>query len=66
MFLFLKKYVFNIFFLDTLKVGDFLKIYYACIYIHMVFTTERLFGVAIGSWPEWNLNPQPLNSIQKI
>ena len=28
----------------------------------MVFTTE---GVAIESWPEWDLNPRPLNSVQK-
>ena len=28
----------------------------------MVFTTEGLFEVAIESWPEWDLNPQPLNS----
>ena len=28
----------------------------------MVFTTEGLFKVAIESWPEWDLNPQPLNS----
>ena len=27
----------------------------------MVFTTEGLFGVAIESWPEWDLNPWPLN-----
>ena len=25
----------------------------------MVFTTERLFEVAIASWPEWDLNPRP-------
>ena len=30
----------------------------------MVFTTERLFEVAIESWPEWDLNSRPLNSIQ--
>ena len=30
----------------------------------MVLTTEGLFEVAIGSWPEWDLNPQPLNSVQ--
>ena len=27
----------------------------------MVFTTEGLFEVALESWPEWNLNPRPLN-----
>ena len=26
----------------------------------MVFTIEGFFGVAIESWPEWDLNPQPL------
>ena len=32
----------------------------------MVFTTERLFvfEVAIEIWPEWDLNPQPLNFVQ--
>ena len=30
----------------------------------MIFTTEGFFEVAIESWPEWDLNPQPLNSIQ--
>ena len=30
----------------------------------MVFITEVFFEVAIESWPEWNLSPQPLNSIQ--
>ena len=35
------------------------------IYIYMVFTTEGLFEVAnIESWPEWDLNPRPLNSFQ--
>ena len=33
-------------------------------YIHMVFTTEGLFEVATESWPEWDLNPRPLNSVQ--
>ena len=27
------------------------------LYIYMVFTTEGFFEVAIGSWPEWDLNP---------
>ena len=30
----------------------------------MVCTTEELFEVAIESWPEWGLNPRPLNSFQ--
>ena len=29
----------------------------------MVFITEGFFEVAIESWPEWDLNPQPLNSV---
>ena len=29
----------------------------------MVFTTEGFFEVAIESWPEWDLNPRPLNSV---
>ena len=32
----------------------------------MVFITEELFEVAIESWPEWNLNPRPLNSVSYI
>ena len=32
----------------------------------MVFTTEVLFEVTIESLPEWDLNPQPLNSIQML
>ena len=34
------------------------------IYLYMVFTTERFLEVAIESWPEWNLKPQSLNSVQ--
>ena len=30
----------------------------------MVFNTEGFYEVAIENWPEWNLNPRPLNSIQ--
>ena len=32
----------------------------------MVFTTEGLFEVAKESWPEWDLNPRPLNSVQTL
>ena len=32
--------------------------------IHMIFITEELFEVAIENWPEWDLNPRPLNSVQ--
>ena len=33
---------------------------------HMVFTTEGFFQVAIEDWPEWDLKPRPLNSIQTL
>ena len=42
---------------------------YIYIYIYildMVFTTDRFFEVAIEGWPEWDLNPQPLNSVQTL
>ena len=32
----------------------------------MVFITEEFFEVAIESWPEWDLNPRPLNSVQTL
>ena len=32
----------------------------------MVFTTEGFFEVAIESWPEWDLNPRPLNSVHSL
>ena len=32
----------------------------------MIFISDRFFEVAIESWPEWDLNPPPLNSIQKL
>ena len=32
----------------------------------MVFNTDGFLEVAIESWPEWDLNPQPLNSIQTL
>ena len=35
---------------------------YIYIYIHTVFITERFFKVAIESWPEWDVNPQPLTA----
>ena len=34
--------------------------------IYVRFTTERSFEVAIESWPEWDLNPRPLNSVQTL
>ena len=42
---------------------------YIYIYIHIhvaSFTTNRLFEVTIESWPEWDLNPRPLNSVQTL
>ena len=36
------------------------------VYIYMVLTTEGFFEVAIESWPEWDLNPRPLNSVQTL
>ena len=36
---------------------------YICMY---VFTTEGFFEVAIESWPEWDLNPRPLNSFVQL
>ena len=38
---------------------------YIYIYIH-ICTNERLFEVAIENWPEWNLNPRLLNSVQTL
>ena len=32
----------------------------------MVFTTDRFFEVTIDSWPEWDLDPWPLNSVQTL
>ena len=33
----------------------------------MVFTTtEGFFEVAVESWPEWDLNPRPPNSVQML
>ena len=32
----------------------------------MVFTTQGFFEVAIESWPKWDVNPRPLNSVQML
>ena len=32
----------------------------------MVFTTEAFLEVAIESWPELDLSPRPLNSVQMV
>ena len=34
------------------------------IYLYMVCTTEQFLEVATESWPEWDLNPWPMNSVQ--
>ena len=34
--------------------------------IHMVFTTERFFEVAIESWLEWDLKSRPPNSVHTL
>ena len=34
--------------------------------IHMVFTAEGFWEVAMESWPELDLNPWPLNSVQML
>ena len=39
---------------------------YIDIDIDMVFTTVGFFEVAIESWPEWDLNPRLLNSVQML
>ena len=36
------------------------------LYICMLFITERFLEVAKESWPEWDLNPRPLNSVQTV
>ena len=32
----------------------------------MVFITEGFLEAAIESWPEWDLNPRPLTSVQML
>ena len=34
--------------------------------MQMVYTTEPFLEVAIEGWSEWDLNPQPLNSVQTL
>ena len=36
------------------------------IHVYMEFTTDRFFEVALESWPEWDLKPRQLNSIQTL
>ena len=45
----------------------YIYIYISYIYIYMyIFTTDRFFVIAIESWPEWDLNPRPLNYVQTL
>ena len=46
--------------------GIYIWLYGIYIYIYVVFTTEGFFEVAIKSWPEWDLNPRPLISVQTL
>ena len=34
--------------------------------LYLVFTTKGFFEVVTESWPEWDLNPWPLNSVQTL
>ena len=34
--------------------------------IHMVFITDGFPEAALECWPEWDLNPQPLNPVQML
>ena len=36
------------------------------IYIYIYIYINGFFKVALESWPEWDLNPQPLNSVQAL
>ena len=37
------------------------------IYIYIWYSSPKYsFEVAIESWPEWDLNPRPLNSVQTL
>ena len=51
---------------DRLYEFPILEIYHQKLRLKMVFTTAEFSEVAIESWPEWYLNPRPLNSVQKL
>ena len=36
------------------------------IYTYIYISTEGFLEVAIESWPEWDVNPGPLNSVQTL
>ena len=48
---------------NTAVTGKYINIKW---YIYVVFTTDEFFEVAIESWSEWDLNPRPLSSVQKL
>ena len=53
------------------KTHEEIEFHYIYIYIYIyicmyVFTTEGFFEVAIESWPKWDLNPRPLNSVHTL
>ena len=50
----------------SLQSGPNFKPIFTYIHIYMVFTTEGFLEVAIESWPEWDFNPRPLNSVQTL
>ena len=56
-------YIYNIYIYICIYIYIYLYIY---IYIYIVFSTDGFFEVAIESWPEWDLDPRPLNSIQTL
>ena len=35
-------------------------------YIYMVLINDGFFDITLESWPEWDLNPGPLNSVQTL
>ena len=39
---------------------------YIYIYISIYKYIYLIFEAAIESWPEWDLNPRPLNSAQRL
>ena len=47
-----------------LMIEDGLKL--ATLRIYVVFTTDKFFEAALESWPEWDLNSRPLNSVQTL
>ena len=55
-------YIYNIY----MYIVDMWYSYMVSIYIYMVFTTEGFFEIATVSWPEWDLKPRPLNSVQTL